>query len=154
PGLQLQILLQARGERCITVSPGKRYEQLDSEHYLINPASLPDYLQLLENVYAVDSPLCAGIVHLWSLESASTAETTLATLETAQQLGCTSVLHLVQALSLIGWRDLPQLWLVTQGTQAIQEQNVRAGLAPALLAAALRSPASLLAPALRSPASL
>ena len=143
PGLQLQILLQARGERCITVSPGKRYEQLDSEHYLINPASLPDYLQLLENVYAVDSPLCAGIVHLWSLESASTAETTLATLETAQQLGCTSVLHLVQALSLIGWRDLPQLWLVTQGTQAIQEQNVRAGLAPALRAPALLAPALL-----------
>jgi phthiocerol/phenolphthiocerol synthesis type-I polyketide synthase C len=117
---QLKARLQAHGESCIMIFPGEMYERMDGEHYRINPARLPDFLQLLEEAFnAAGSSHCAGIIHLWSLESASTEETTPATLERAQQLGCGSALHLVQALSLTGWRDLPRLWLVTQGSQTI-----------------------------------
>ena len=128
-GRQLQLLLQARGERCIMVFPGKSYERLDMQHYRLNPTNQPDLQRLLEEVFGDGLSLCAGIVHMWSLEATSIVDTTLDALHAAQQLGCVSVLHLVQALSLTGWRTLPRLWLVTQEAQAVEPTSTGISIA-------------------------
>ncbi len=119
-GRQLQTRIQERGGSCIIVFPGESYERVNAEQYRLNPANPQDMLRLLEEVYENGAFSCAGIVHLWSLETVPVADTTLDTLQEAQQLGCHSILYLVQALSLVGWRTLPRLWLVTQGTQAVE----------------------------------
>ncbi|HEY3997346.1 MAG TPA: beta-ketoacyl reductase, partial [Candidatus Xenobia bacterium] len=65
---------------------------------------------------------CRGVLHLWSLDAADEV------FDEALLMGCGSALHLVQALGRAGWRDLPQLWLVTRGTQTV------AGAAPTSVA--------------------
>ena len=57
----------------------------------------------------------------------------MASLKTAQTLGCGSVLLLVQELVRVQSRDLPRLWLVTRGAQAAGEEPLPLGVAQAPL---------------------
>jgi NADPH:quinone reductase-like Zn-dependent oxidoreductase/acyl carrier protein len=53
-------------------------------------------------------------------------------LEAALRGGCDSVLGVVQALTGMGFRDAPRLWLVTRGAQAVGAGDVSVGQAPLL----------------------
>jgi myxalamid-type polyketide synthase MxaD len=121
-GNALSALLEARGERSILVSGGESYEQTDGEHYRIRPERPEDIRRLFEAALASDQPGCRGIVHLWSLDAARPEETTVASLNAAQTLGCGSVLLLAQELARTESPDLPRLWLITQGAQAAGEK--------------------------------
>ncbi len=112
--------LEVQGERCVMVSPGQAFKSLERGRYHLNPARLEDFSQLLVDALGDDQPSCRGIVHLWGLDDTPAEETTLATLEAAQALGCGSVLHLIQALAQAGWRDAPRLWVATRGAQAME----------------------------------
>ncbi len=68
---------------------------------------------------------------MWSLEAARpTEETTPASLQTARDLGSGNVLLLVQELAKASLPDLPRLWLVTRGAQAVGTEAVSAAQAP------------------------
>jgi myxalamid-type polyketide synthase MxaB len=100
--------LQQKGQQYIWVSPEKsEYQQLDAQHYQINPTVAEHFSKLLQ-----DNSDIQGILHLWSLNETED-------LQTAQQLGCATVLHLVQALIQAGLTHTIPMWLVTQGTQSI-----------------------------------
>ncbi|MEH1968238.1 type I polyketide synthase [Nostoc sp.] len=111
-GELLQSQLEAQGETCIKVSPGKTFKVLEPQHYQINPDSKEDFQKLLNIV-----PSYRGIIHLWS-----SFATTTTTLEESQRLGCISVLHLVQALSHAN--SLSRLLLITFGSQAVGKESV------------------------------
>ncbi|MDZ4344458.1 MAG: beta-ketoacyl synthase N-terminal-like domain-containing protein [Candidatus Binatia bacterium] len=115
-------LLEAQGQRSILVSRGESYEHRDGEHFRIRPDQPEDLRRLFEAALVSDQPICRGIVHLWSLEVGRPQETTVAALNAAQTLGCGSVLLLVQELARTESRDLPRLWLVTEGGQAAGEE--------------------------------
>lgn len=117
-GQQLAELLKECEETPILVSPGETYHCIDAGHFQICPEHPADMQRLLEAVRA-DQPDCRGVVHLWSLDILPPEKMTLASLEEAQTLSCISTLHLVQALAKADWSDLPCLWLVTRGTQAV-----------------------------------
>ena len=121
-GEALSALLEARGERSILVAGGESYEQTDGEHYRIRPEQPEDIRRLFAAALASDQPGCRGIVHLWSLDAAPPEETTVASLNAAQALGCGSVLLLVQELARTESPDFPRLWLITQGAQAAGEK--------------------------------
>ena len=121
-GDALSALLEARGERSILVAGGESYEQTDGGHYRIRPERPEDIRRLFEAVLVSDQPGCRGIVHLWSLDVARPEETTVASLNAAQTMGCGSVLLLVQELARMESPDLPRLWLITQGAQAAGEK--------------------------------
>ena len=109
---QLVAALENKGHECIRVSVGEGYEQIVPQHYQINPTSSEQFQQLLE-----ENPGITGIVHLWSLlEPESKEKLELATI---QEQGCGAVLHLVQAIIKSKPETIPQLWLVTQGTQNV-----------------------------------
>jgi acyl transferase domain-containing protein/acyl carrier protein len=114
-------LLEAQGQRSILVSRGESYEHTDGEHFRIRPEQPEDLRRLFEAALVSDQPVCCGIVHLWSLDAPRPQETTAASLNAAQTLGCGSVLLLVQELARMESRDLPRLWLITQGSQAAGE---------------------------------
>ena len=57
----------------------------------------------------------------------------MASLEATQTLGCGSVLHIVQALALQERADLPRLWLITRGAQAVNKNAVLPAVAQAPL---------------------
>ena len=118
----MSALLEARGERSILASGGESYEQTDGEHYRIRPERPEDIRRLFEEALVTDQPGCRGIIHLWSLDAARPEETTVASLNAAQTLGCGSVLLLVQELARTESPDVPRLWLITQGAQAAGEK--------------------------------
>jgi acyl transferase domain-containing protein/acyl carrier protein len=129
----LQSLLAARGETCVMVSPGEVYERLaEPDSYRLNPAQPEDFRRLLQDAFGPDRPPCGGMLHLWSLDAAPPEETTLASLETAQALGCISVLHLLQAIAATDWIEPPRLWLATRGAQAVgsEARSVAVAQAP------------------------
>lgn len=111
-----------QGERSMLVSRGESYEHTDSEHFRLRVDQPEDIRRLFEAALAPEQPRCRGIVHLWSLDVALPEETTVASLRTAQTLGCGSVLRLVQELARTESRNLPRLWLVTRGAQAAGEE--------------------------------
>ncbi|MGB2677059.1 MAG: beta-ketoacyl synthase N-terminal-like domain-containing protein [Candidatus Acidiferrum sp.] len=121
-GEALSALLEARGERSILASGGESYEQTDGGHYRIRPERPEDIRRLFEEALVTDQPGCRGIIHLWSLDAARPEETTAASLNAAQTLGCGSVLLLVQELARTESPDVPRLWLITQGAQAAGEK--------------------------------
>ncbi|HWP42071.1 MAG TPA: type I polyketide synthase, partial [Blastocatellia bacterium] len=118
-GQSLAESLSSTGEICLTVTPGDSFRELDSRNYQSALSDPQSYRELVNMVLAPGRPPCRGIVHLWSLEDLSSTETSLATLEATQLLGCKSVLLLVQALAMAERETSPRLWLVTGGAQAV-----------------------------------
>jgi hypothetical protein len=115
---QLAGLLRERREIPLLILPGAAFQQLRPDRFQIRAEQPEDMRQFLEAI-AVNQPPCRGIIHLWSLDAASPDEMTLSDLEAAQTLGCLSVLHLVQGLGQLDWRESPRLWLVTRNAQAV-----------------------------------
>ncbi|NEQ80773.1 MAG: zinc-binding dehydrogenase [Moorea sp. SIO2I5] len=103
--------LAQKGHNCIWVSPGSEYQQLDAQHYQINPTVAKQFQQLLQ-----DNADLKGIVHLWGVDETTESVGELAK---AQELGCATALHLVQGLTKAGLTQLVPMWLVTQGTQSV-----------------------------------
>ncbi|MEM6403538.1 MAG: SDR family NAD(P)-dependent oxidoreductase, partial [Cyanobacteria bacterium P01_D01_bin.116] len=118
-GKHLVEFLEQKGQHCILVSPGENYQQLKSQHYQINPINGSEFERLLQESLEQQPPL-QGILHLWSLESTLAVQE----LNKSQELGCGSVLHLVQALVKNQDIESPPLWLVTQGSQSVGDQSV------------------------------
>jgi len=121
-GQALAASLEERGGTCITVSADKAYRVVEEgRRYRLDPSQSGQFRQLLGDVWENDSSSLEGIVHLWSLDLASSEDMTAADLEKAELLGCGSVLHLVQALARVDRAEAPRLWLVTQKAQGVGE---------------------------------
>jgi epothilone polyketide synthase D len=71
-----------------------------------------------------------AVVHLGSLDVGP--ELDASTVESALSYGCDSALAMVQALAGMGYRDMPRLWLVTRGAQAVRGADVSPAQAPLL----------------------
>lgn len=128
-GLKLVEQLEQQGHHCTLVSPGPYYIQQPAGHCVINPASPEDFQRLLQTELPYNH-----IVHLWSLDVspldlAQEADTPLP----HQLQSCGSVLHLVQALGNAESATLPQLWLVTRGTQGVTQKAAPIALKQAAL---------------------
>jgi myxalamid-type polyketide synthase MxaE and MxaD len=121
-GEALEAVLNAQGDASILVARGESYERTDSSHFRVRPERPEDVRQLLEAVLAADQPICRGIVHLWSLDARPPTETTVASLEEVQTLGCRNVLGLVQELARVERHHFPRLWLITRGAQPAGEE--------------------------------
>jgi myxalamid-type polyketide synthase MxaD len=122
-GDALSALLAARGERSILVAAGSSYEQTDDEHYRIRPDRGEDMSRLFAAVLGSDQPACRAIVHLWSLDVVGPEETTVASLSAAESLCCGGVLLLAQQLARTESLEVPRLWLLTRGAQAVGETH-------------------------------
>ncbi|NEQ16647.1 MAG: SDR family oxidoreductase, partial [Moorea sp. SIO3E2] len=112
----LKTVLAKQNQNCLIVTPGSSYKQLDDQHYQLNPTNAQEFQQLIKELFTTQDTL-EGVVHLWNINT-STEE-----LEAAQELGCASVLYLVQALVSNSQSSIVPLWLVTQGTQNVEENE-------------------------------
>ena len=115
-GTQLAEKLGSKVESCTLVFPGQEYQQIGTQEFQIDPHNPQHYQQLVKTLPHLDC-----VVHLWSLDipEATVTEDVI----TSAQFGCVSTLYLVQAL--IGReKDVPSLWLVTQGTQRVENYPI------------------------------
>ncbi|WP_272419461.1 type I polyketide synthase [Polyangium jinanense] len=115
-GAALCEAFRARGETCVRVVAGDRYESVSPDLYRIDPADRSHYTEVL-GAARPKGMEWAGIVHLqcaddpaWGKEQ----ETAL-----ARSTGAESLLHLAGALATQGLRTNPRIWLVTRGAQAV-----------------------------------
>ncbi|NTX60835.1 type I polyketide synthase [Myxococcus sp. CA051A] len=116
-GRKLQAALSARGERCILVSHGEESRLIEPGHYVVDPSRVEGFERILEAEFGAGRQSCRGVVHLFSLDAPRPEDGPQA-LARARMLGAGSALHLTQALVASGFRDMPRLWLVTEGVQA------------------------------------
>lgn len=108
--------LETAGAVCLQVSHGTAYRQVNAGQFEVNPTQPEDFQRLITEGLS-PSTAYKGIVYLWS--ATATPNLTDAEVVRSQSAICGGVLHLVQALLQAGMTALPQLWLVSRGTQAI-----------------------------------
>ena len=121
-GAAVQSLLRSRGQQCVRVVAGKHYERIEPDLYQVCPSSPEDHRLMLQAAFDKEHA-CRGVVHLHGLDTATVGATTAETLDADLARGSLSALHVAQALLRQGWRDVPRLWLVTRGAQAVGEHG-------------------------------
>ncbi|WP_088239465.1 type I polyketide synthase, partial [Calothrix rhizosoleniae] len=112
--------LQQQGHQCTLVYPGDTYKILQTGIYCINPCQPEDFKLLLEEILKTSQLPLKQIIHLWSLDTVSPQNLQISALQQSQELGCASVLHLLQTLLKQDLSTLPQLWLITRGSQTVK----------------------------------
>ena len=121
--------VRRRGGHVVIVSPGEQFTRFDDEdtgetHYQVRPLHGEDYRQLFENIFGGEnSPRCAGVIHLWSLDIPSMETIDSEPLDIVRQLGCGSVLQLIQQMARFQFKQTPELWLLTCGAQPVAETD-------------------------------
>ena len=133
-GSALAKQLQSQGDSCYLVygqqqsTDSNEPANSGSEDYELNSTDATAMQALLQNLLSKEQRPCRGIIHLWSIDTAPSLETTLATLQADQALTVTSLLHLVQAManpsvsqhgSASAAKPSPRLWVVTEDVQNV-----------------------------------
>jgi myxalamid-type polyketide synthase MxaB len=132
-GQQLCSRLEAKGERCVRVFPGEKFEVQATGEYVVDPKDPESMQRFFQAVQENGQTKCRGIIHLWSLDTVVGQDLRMESLEEAQTLGCVSVLHLVQAVAQVSWPSSSRLWLVTRATQVVEKSETPFSLASASL---------------------
>ncbi|NEO74081.1 SDR family NAD(P)-dependent oxidoreductase, partial [Moorena sp. SIO3H5] len=122
-GQELRKLLEKNGDRCFMVFPGKAYKQKEIDSWEINPSHPEDFETLCQQIITNTQGDWKGTIHLWSIETPSSLQLNISDLEQAQQWGCGSVLHLVQAFLKHPNFFSQKLWLVTRGSQPVLSET-------------------------------
>lgn len=125
---ELAAQLLSRGDKTTLVYSDTSYQKIDDRTFQIRSMVVDDYHQLLASL-----PDLYGIVHLWSLDAAKGQELTEAKLRLALELGCGSVLFLVQQLQERRFQVPSALLLVTQNAQVVVSQEGAEGYSQSAL---------------------
>jgi acyl transferase domain-containing protein/NADP-dependent 3-hydroxy acid dehydrogenase YdfG len=108
--------LRAAGSHVILVGHGEVFCRQRRDEFVVHLSQAEDMDKLVQALQA-DGVALTGIVHCWSLDAVPPEQTTPASLRLDQELGCLSLIHLIQALVEANWETSPRLWLVTRGAQ-------------------------------------
>jgi amino acid adenylation domain-containing protein len=103
--------LERRNHRCVYVEGGDDFLKVSDEHYQINPQDSAQYRRLLASLAEANLPV-RQILHLWTYDETVRADTSLDSLERAQEIGMYSLLSLVQALAQLQGIEHPANLLV------------------------------------------
>lgn len=109
---RLAALFSDRGDQVITVRNGSKFRRIGETEFAIDSGSPAQMRRLLAEVRAGELPAIYGAIHFGSADIARAEE------------NCLSVLHLVQALSADAAHELPRLFLVTRGANAVLRTDI------------------------------
>jgi acyl transferase domain-containing protein/NADPH:quinone reductase-like Zn-dependent oxidoreductase/NADP-dependent 3-hydroxy acid dehydrogenase YdfG/acyl carrier protein len=130
-GKALAESLQNFGENCFLATPGPAFQTGEDGSIQLRPDSLEDMGDLIHFVRKNKQTL-RGIVHLWNLDCPETPDLSLSALQQTETFGSLSVTQLVNEMANVKWPKAPQLFLVTQGAQAVRpkEKNISVAQGP------------------------
>lgn len=114
--------LESCGETCITVVAGEGFAALGPGLYQIDAGDPENYQLLFEQALRALKPRLRGVVHLWSLDLPREPGP-MELPEAVNEIGCGSVLLLIQAAAKISEEAGFRLWLVTSRAQAVGAQS-------------------------------
>ncbi len=115
PAAEIAGSLTAAGAHVVTVTAGKRFNEIGEGRFEIDPAAGDDYDRLLHAVSRRRK--LTGIAFGWSLKLASNKGFDKASLLRNETRSTIAVLHLMQSLVRTGGAT-PRLWLLSQGALA------------------------------------
>jgi acyl transferase domain-containing protein len=115
-------LLGKYDQKVIVAFAGDEYERIEQNVYEINPIDTSHYKQLLEEFFLLSQHSTARIIHLWSLDSASTDQLEETSLRESQLSGCSSLLHLTRAIAAIP-KEIAHMWTVTRGAVSVGSES-------------------------------
>ncbi|HUS40447.1 MAG TPA: type I polyketide synthase [Pirellulales bacterium] len=127
-GERLAALLDPLGVPCILLFRASDYRQLDAGRFAVNPDNAGD-LQQVVKVLRSGNQTVGRVIHLWSLDAASSHDLSIEALNEAAVFGCGSALQIVQALGRAGWSSQARIWFVTRGAQAVDDEDLLSGIA-------------------------
>jgi microcystin synthetase protein McyG len=113
-------LISARGELCVLVSPGTKYQFTKEGLTTIDPLRPEDFRRLYSDAIASDSGPMRGLINLWPLDETIAAETKPSEWKAGQARLAAGVLHALQAFPSLQSAEISRgtrLWLVTRGAQ-------------------------------------
>jgi len=111
--------LGQRDERCTIVKQGSEFSKDKKGNYTVASAAAEDFDRLFQDIARDQAAPVTGCVHLWALDSAGNEELTTGGLQDRQIHGLGAALHITQGLLGHFEGNLPGLWLVTSGAQAV-----------------------------------
>ncbi len=125
-GTQVAQTLIEQGHQCLVVRPGSNYASSVNGAQVaieINLNHMAEYEQFVQELDRLLTHPLAGIIHLWALDIADPpVEAGIRyDWERSQQLGCGSLMYLLQA-----WNHQDQstpLWLISRGSQVVQSST-------------------------------
>ena len=106
--------LEFIGGNCTFVRPGRQFKRVGKTEFEIDPSAQKDLERLFDEV-AIDKGVPTAVVHLWSLDSDSSAEHVGERLIDAQAMRSQHVPAVVRTIAAANWQNPPRLWLVTCG---------------------------------------
>ncbi len=123
PWNQVARALSSHGQSCVILFPGETFTRHSDGDgwttYTVSAQNPSQLAMVLDNELQYNMRNCHGVVYLWSLLNGTEHETTLQSIEQAQILGCSNILHLVQEIVKAGLKTSPRLFLVTRGVQKV-----------------------------------
>ena len=129
---ELAVALRARGDACTLAYRGEVYRPRDDGGFELPLGDAAAACARLLAELGEDRETLHGVVHLWSLDAGSGDGLSSAELMETQQLGCGSVLALMQALQQAAGR-MPEIWLVTSGSQPVPGHDAAPNMPQAAL---------------------
>jgi microcystin synthetase protein McyG len=129
---QLVRRLEAGGGRCVTASVGTEFKGLGNRQFLVAPSRPESMKQFLAAALEGPRTDCRGVIHLWSLDTATADGLDSEEIHRAECLTCESVRQLLQGLA-AGDQLVAGLWLVTRGAQPVEDEQALPGLIQAPL---------------------
>ncbi|NMO18054.1 SDR family NAD(P)-dependent oxidoreductase [Pyxidicoccus fallax] len=126
-GAALRTALEASGHTVIQAVAGAA-GKVPAGVLPLNDSNAASVRALLTSAFRGQAP--TAVVHLRGLEGEGTLEASA--VEAALARGCDSVLATVQAVTEMGYRDAPRLWVLTRGAQPTGGGEVAVAQAPVL----------------------
>ena len=117
--------LTGAGNEVVSVRPGTQFS-LSGSQATVRPDNGEDYAKL----FGSDGcSACIGVIHMWSMDNASSDEPTPAQIDEATKVGTHSLLHVAQATGKMD--NTPRVWIMTRGTQATGSETSGLAIAQA-----------------------
>ncbi|MCP4352170.1 MAG: SDR family NAD(P)-dependent oxidoreductase [Desulfobacterales bacterium] len=117
--------LENQGQTCHTVYAGNSYNTEEKGTVIIDPARPDHFTHLFGDILEKNDLPLNKIIHLWSLDT-TTDNLTISDIDHAQNIGCISTLHLLQAI-MQNESLSPRLWLVTRGGAPVSSNVPNSG---------------------------
>jgi len=116
---ELMTEIESNALNVVFVTNAACYEQISTLRYQLSLENPDQIQQLLSDLYGDSGSHCLGVINLLGLTEDNNIDN-LAALQNEQKETCESSIHVIQALSLMGWSKPPQLWLGTSNAYQIE----------------------------------
>jgi acyl transferase domain-containing protein/acyl carrier protein len=127
-GLQLAARLRERGDECLVVRRGARFESLGDREFQVDPHNAADHARVIDAFQGSNASRCRGAVYLWGLDASVDEGSDLESVRTAVQLACRGALAAIQSIVRAKGMSRKALAFITRGGECAPAQAALSGL--------------------------